>query len=252
MEKLESFFEALCGDHWSFKTVSHNDKDKGGLYVTKAMQKVMSSAGIEPVLERDARDIRFELVDSVRDSGVLSYYESQRNNRPEPRMGRDIVSSWLSKGDKFYIGWTGEKLIAAKLTAGVDREEENVAAGLEKYYSEADLRARATGAGRKPQRKNTSRIEYERNPVIIAYVQKLAAGECEMEGCNTELFKKADGKVYLEVHHIEPLSEGGRDSIQNTAALCPNCHRAQHYAVNRQLLRGRLANTIQLKESCLA
>jgi len=30
------------------------------------------------------------------------------------------------------------------------------------------------------------------------------------------------------VHHIEWLSRGGQDTIDNTAALCPNCHRKMH------------------------
>lgn len=74
-------------------------------------------------------------------------------------------------------------------------------AGLGKYYSEADLGARATGSGRIPKRNNTSKIDYEWAPVIIAYVHKRATGQCEMESWTTELFKKANEKVYLVVHH---------------------------------------------------
>jgi 5-methylcytosine-specific restriction protein A len=32
----------------------------------------------------------------------------------------------------------------------------------------------------------------------------------------------------LESHHIKWLSKGGEDTIQNTVALCPNCHRRVH------------------------
>jgi 5-methylcytosine-specific restriction endonuclease McrA len=38
-----------------------------------------------------------------------------------------------------------------------------------------------------------------------------------------------DGAYYLEVHHIIPLSENGEDSVDNAIALCPNCHRQEHY-----------------------
>ncbi|GAA0237082.1 HNH endonuclease [Metaclostridioides mangenotii] len=35
---------------------------------------------------------------------------------------------------------------------------------------------------------------------------------------------------YLEVqvHHIIWLSKGGNDDIDNTVALCPNCHKKMH------------------------
>ena len=36
------------------------------------------------------------------------------------------------------------------------------------------------------------------------------------------------GDPYLETHHIEWLSKGGEDTIDNTVALCPNCHRRMH------------------------
>jgi 5-methylcytosine-specific restriction protein A len=32
----------------------------------------------------------------------------------------------------------------------------------------------------------------------------------------------------LECHHVEWLSCGGEDSIDNVVALCPNCHRRIH------------------------
>ncbi|BDZ92717.1 hypothetical protein VEE69_15940 [Escherichia coli] len=40
---------------------------------------------------------------------------------------------------------------------------------------------------------------------------------------------KEDGTPFLEVHHIEWLSKGGEDSVENAIALCPNCHRQAHY-----------------------
>jgi 5-methylcytosine-specific restriction protein A len=32
----------------------------------------------------------------------------------------------------------------------------------------------------------------------------------------------------LETHHIKWLSKDGEDCIENTVALCPNCHRKMH------------------------
>jgi len=41
-------------------------------------------------------------------------------------------------------------------------------------------------------------------------------------------FKDKKGEPFLESHHIVWLSKGGDDTIENTVALCPNCHRKMH------------------------
>ena len=71
-------------------------------------------------------------------------------------------------------------------------------------------------------------LYYDRDPNIVAGALLYADGICQ--GCNTKgPFKRdSDGKDYLEVHHIQPLSEGGSDSFDNVCALCPNCHKLLH------------------------
>ena len=54
-----------------------------------------------------------------------------------------------------------------------------------------------------------------------------------MPGCSYQPFITDSGAPYLEGHHVKPLSEKGEDSIDNVAALCPLCHREQHYARDR-------------------
>lgn len=49
-------------------------------------------------------------------------------------------------------------------------------------------------------------------------------------GCNTKLWKNNKEEYYIEVHHINPLSENGEDIISNLIPICPNCHRKAHYA----------------------
>jgi 5-methylcytosine-specific restriction protein A len=75
-------------------------------------------------------------------------------------------------------------------------------------------------------------VTYERDPKVKAWVLQRANGCCENCGHDAP-FKNADGKPYLEVHHIEPLSQGGADTTSNTVALCPNCHRALHFSVEK-------------------
>ncbi len=72
-----------------------------------------------------------------------------------------------------------------------------------------------------------------RSDVVIELTLRRAAHQCEMPGCTTTLFKNDDGNPYLEVHHLKLLAEDGPDHPNNTAALCPSCHRHLHYGVDR-------------------
>ena len=71
--------------------------------------------------------------------------------------------------------------------------------------------------------------EYLRNRDIIAERLSIAKGNCE--DCNNPApFNRAsDGSPFLEVHHVLPLADGGADTVENTLALCPNCHRKAHF-----------------------
>ena len=69
--------------------------------------------------------------------------------------------------------------------------------------------------------------EYRRDPYVKEYAKRIANGICQL--CNQPApFNNLSGEPFLEVHHIVPLADGGRDSIDNVVALCPNCHRKVH------------------------
>lgn len=79
-----------------------------------------------------------------------------------------------------------------------------------------------------PEKSEVKTSVYKRNPYVAAEVLYRANGICEH--CkNPAPFYKVDKTPYLEIHHKIPLSEGGEDSIENSIALCPNCHRHVHY-----------------------
>jgi len=62
-----------------------------------------------------------------------------------------------------------------------------------------------------------------------------AKGNCEH--CGEEGFRTKAGSLYLESHHIIPLSEKGIDHISNVIALCPNHHREAHFSEKSSELR---------------
>ena len=88
-------------------------------------------------------------------------------------------------------------------------------------------KAARTNSTTTPGTRKVSSATTIRDPYISEYAKRLAAGKCEL--CRQPApFKDKKGKPYLETHHIKWLSEGGADSIDNTIALCPNCHRKMH------------------------
>jgi 5-methylcytosine-specific restriction enzyme A len=73
-----------------------------------------------------------------------------------------------------------------------------------------------------------------------------AAGSCEL--CGEVGFRTIDGRIYLETHHVVPLSEGGSDDARNVVALCPNDHRRAHFGDDRESIRAELTKRLAAHE----
>lgn len=74
--------------------------------------------------------------------------------------------------------------------------------------------------------RKVSTYTYERSLEIREYVKELAKGICQL--CDNKAPFEVKGKPFLHVHHIEYLSKGGEDTIENAIAVCPNCHAKIH------------------------
>lgn len=83
----------------------------------------------------------------------------------------------------------------------------------------------------KPERIQVTTYVFKRNPDVIAEALYRADGRCENDKCQgyKAFNRRSNGTPYVEVHHINPLSEGGLDIPENTIVLCPNCHREKHF-----------------------
>lgn len=111
-----------------------------------------------------------------------------------------------------------KKLIEVK-----EKEREKLARKL----TNEELEARAKHASKKGVSRTVTTNNYERNPFVSEYAKRWANGVCQL--CEQPApFKNKKGEPYLHTHHINWLSRGGEDSIQNTVALCPNCHDRMH------------------------
>jgi 5-methylcytosine-specific restriction protein A len=102
-----------------------------------------------------------------------------------------------------------------------------------KKLSNEEVEHRAKNAKKKVGSRNTVSQQYERDPWIVEYAKRIANGICQL--CENEApFKNKEGEPYLETHHIVWLAKGGEDTIENTVALCPNCHRKMHVQSDEQ------------------
>jgi 5-methylcytosine-specific restriction protein A len=106
------------------------------------------------------------------------------------------------------------------------QQEERLVKQAQKLSHE-ELKRRAKQAPRKPGTSQTSSQQYARDPHVTAFAKRRANGICQLCG-NPAPFLSPDGEPYLECHHVIWLAQGGEDSIENTVALCPNCHRRVH------------------------
>jgi len=96
-----------------------------------------------------------------------------------------------------------------------------------KRLTTEQLEQRVKSVSKRSGQRNTTVTQYERSPWISEYAKRRANGICQL--ClEPAPFENKKGEPYLETHHIIWLSKDGEDSIENTVALCPNCHRKMH------------------------
>lgn len=91
-------------------------------------------------------------------------------------------------------------------------------------------RQRLALAPKLPRVVTVTTTAFVRNADVIAEVLLRAAGRCESCLAPAPFLRKTDHSPYLEVHHKVRLADGGEDTVANAIALCPNCHRREHYA----------------------
>lgn len=102
-----------------------------------------------------------------------------------------------------------------------------IAASVEPNLSHDELKRKAKAARKRPKSSTTVGITYSRSQHVASYSKKRANGRCDL--CRGAApFSDCSGLPYLECHHIVWLAHGGIDSIDNTVALCPNCHKKMH------------------------
>ena len=105
-----------------------------------------------------------------------------------------------------------------------EKEEKEI-----KKMSSSKLADLAVNTDSEPKSIKVVSEQYTRDLKVKQYTLRRAKGKCDL--CDQEApFVTSKNEPYLESHHVITLAEGGKDSIVNTVALCPNCHKKMHYA----------------------
>ncbi|MBX8456246.1 HNH endonuclease [Apilactobacillus kunkeei] len=120
-----------------------------------------------------------------------------------------------------------------------------------KINSQINIRRSEKSNGTKYHAKNRfvkSQI-FERDIYIAEYVKKIANGHCQL--CDQPApFIDDKGTPFLHSHHIKYLSEGGLDTIDNSIAVCPNCHAKIHHLKSKEKeYRKILTQKVQSRQS---
>ena len=210
--------------------------------VLLAWQEYKRKAGKHPGLGYEPRDINkfgaVELISRRVIAGSSGFsevstsgesYEALVDRYPE-RFGQDVVTK------------ARERLRENELitpTANLEEYERREAALL----SNPKLASSSPEGTAAPEKVQSSGTSFERSPLVGAWVKSQAKGLCDL--CGSEApFLDRFGQPFLETHHVIPLYSGGSDEVSNTCALCPNCHRAVHYASDRDSLTERIYDNV--------
>ena len=148
--------------------------------------------------------------------------------------GEVIKSAMARKASaKRKTNVAGRKEIVSEASSLVDQDE--FFGELEKKVQDSrtgspeERKRRLKTSQKIPRKKAVKSYEFTRNPDVIAEVLERADGSCEDCEEPAPFRRASNNEPYLEVHHKTWLSRGGKDSVENAIALCPNCHRKIHY-----------------------
>jgi len=163
--------------------------------------------------------------------GVLVQLQSKPNSSYKV-LGLGLVKEW--QGSVFVIEQL-EHNERMNFFTPIDKEvldesfDDQLAESLQ--ISQAKRMERISSISVTPEKVKIVSSVYTRNSDITAEVLFRANGICERCKLPAPFSRAKDGSPYLEIHHVKPLSEAGKDSLDNTVALCPNCHRELHYGI---------------------
>ena len=233
------------------KKFTKTDKSKQAYVPNKEQRKVLENAGIKPGTLKEGIDPFYLHVLVSGEKIEANYYLSIRENpgrKPEARMGLFIKHRFFEVGDDLCLATDGKQVFVYKVSdddvGKVDKKHEEK---IQKILEQVDpkyLLEKARSAPKKPETEEVTTKRLKRSDHVAAVVKQMADFKCEVDTCSYQGFEKSDGDQYIEIHHLDQLSDGGEDSIDNAVAVCPNCHRMLHFGKNKKKLKDNLKRKV--------
>ena len=189
------------------------------------------------------------LSEHVNTGRALHLFQTHGKGKPVSYVGEFTCSNYEWKSAKDKAGKDRKALVFHLVQAGVESADDISPATLDQPLEE--LRKKAYEAISAPDVKMRHVLVRKRCNDVKAYALKRANGRCECCGAESPFLTK-HGIPYLEVHHIQKLSDYGLDSPTNVAALSPNCHRRIHQGLDGHIIDEKLLQKIRLKEHAKA
>ncbi len=194
---------------------------------------------------RRARDFDIRCQDAWREKLPVRFILLKGEQADDSALGRDSSlvefrrldqEPWhlsqydMMTGDfRFVRGFAVEESAVEAEVAGTDVYEQ---IALEQpYVDQFDV-------VEKLEKRELQGSSYVRSAQVRAEVLVRAAGLCE--ACGEQGFRMANGAIYLETHHVVPLSQSGPDVKWNVVAVCANDHRIAHFGENREGWRNHM------------
>lgn len=162
------------------------------------------------------------------------YFDAQTSSLQMDALRQEFTRVWAVE--------TSELSVAAEpnvVPAIIEDEAERLQA-LPLDLLLAKYAAQASGRAPRPPTRVLLTRDYVRNALVISIARLRASHRCEMRDCKHPVFETVEGVPYTEVHHIVPLANGGEDTIENVACLCPAHHREIHLGQRARELTAQL------------
>lgn len=105
------------------------------------------------------------------------------------------------------------------------------------------------GVLKDPIRREIHTEAFERRASWAKAARRTYGCRCMMKYCDFAL-ETDGGDLYIEVHHLRPMCEGGSpNDLRNMCVVCPNHHRACHYGSTE--LRRKLERQIRERQAAI-
>ncbi|TDW59756.1 HNH endonuclease [Oceanimonas baumannii] len=174
------------------------------------------------------------LITVMRSHGVFKTFIKQHWKRGATDDGKRVLGMYervnIRNNEACHIE-QNSKLFGNTGAVVLETLNEELQQSIEKSLklSSSERKNRLVGANKIPKQVIVVTTAYARNPDVVAEVLLRAKGMCESCHADAPFRRSKDGSPFLEVHHIIQLSMGGKDTVENTIAVCPNCHRKFHF-----------------------